>query len=93
MLHLERRVLETSFLFLGIYATELLQCDTYMPLNIMVYIYTVLRNAKNSKHGNSVECPKILNNQFQTVMKELTMYLKVLSFIRYCAKSMKTFEI
>ena len=33
-----------------------------------VYIYTVLRNVKNSKHGISVECPKILNNQFQTVM-------------------------
>ena len=71
-------------------------------LYIIRYVYqqpfnsnqdTVLRNAKNSKHGNSVECPKILNNQFQTVMKELTMYLKVLSFIRYCAKSMKTFEI
>ena len=23
---------------------------------------------KNSKHGISVECPKILNNKFQTVM-------------------------
>ena len=70
MLHLERRVLEISFLFSGIYATELLQCDTYMRLNIMVFIYTytVLRNVKNSKHGISVECPKILNNQFQTVM-------------------------
>ena len=26
------------------------------------------RSVKNSKHGISVECPKILNNQFQTVM-------------------------
>lgn len=68
MLHLERRVLEISFLFSGIYATELLQCDTYIHLHIMVFIYTVLRNVKNSKHGISVECPKILNNQFQTVM-------------------------
>ena len=33
-----------------------------------VYIYTVLRNVKNSKHGIPVECLKILNNQFQTVM-------------------------
>lgn len=71
MLHLERRVLEISFLFSGIYLTELLQCDTYMPLNIMVYIFMYPnwnRSVKNSKHGISVECPKILNNQFQTVM-------------------------
>ena len=71
MLHLERRVLEISFLFSGIYATELLQCYTYMRLNIMVIIYTyvyIRQNVKNSKHGIPVECLKILNNQFQTVM-------------------------
>ena len=66
MLHLERRVLEISFLFSGIYVTELLQCDTYMRLNMMVF--TVLRNVKTSKHGIPVECLKILNNQFRTVM-------------------------
>ena len=41
---------------------------TFKYYGAYIYIDTVLRNVKNSKHGIPVECLKILNNQFQTVM-------------------------